>query len=587
MSRRLVYKFGAIEIDAAMRGIRRDGDGLHLRARSFDVLLYLIENRGSVVTKEVLLDKFWRDTAVTDNTLAQSIKDIRQAVGDDPKNPTCIRTIARVGYSFIAPLDDPPAEFVEPEPVPPPHLKGNGRRAILATLTALVAIGVVIAVARQDKPAEAVGDEIAWWRFDEGQGLVAFDSSHSNHNGALVGVPHWTEGKLGKALQFDGLTTFATGVNLKGFPLGNAPRTIMAWIKPASNLVDDYTLFHYGATWPLPPGGSVFLVLTRSGRIRFGTNTEGKAVESAAGVADDDWHHVTATWDGSTASIYIDGILSRASRLSGPLDTGDASGWAIGRALKEGTPFRGLIDEVRVYRSSLRPQEVQGLYRCSSGLTAAVAAGVSYYLLPVLGAGAIVDADSREIRNTGLDIAGMQFGRSDGVCSLDSLRGAPVAQNVRIQAEVLVPLHEGGRITEAGPYFRSRRAYVVDSFMGGTSAGYFVQLDSKGVIKVRRLNPQAVVAFSDASPGFDPSRFHKLDCAVRGEILSVGLDGRSVTFHQGHDETEQVAIPPEWEKASPRGTNQGTAGIAFFAEPADRGSVGGQRARNVTLGVLD
>src|ERR1039457_1910223 len=89
-----------------MRTVRRDGVPVHLRARSFTTLLCLIENRGAVVTKEILLDRFWKGTNVTENALVQSIKDIRQALGDDPKNPSYVRTVPKTGYSFIAAVEE-------------------------------------------------------------------------------------------------------------------------------------------------------------------------------------------------------------------------------------------------------------------------------------------------------------------------------------------------------------------------------------------------------------------------------------------------------------------------------------------------
>src|ERR1039457_2405236 len=103
-----------------MRTVRRDGIPVHLRARSFTTLLCLIENRGTVVTKEILLDRFWKGTNVTENALVQSIKDIRQALGDDSKNPCYVRTVSKTGYTFIAAVEEHVSEAESDSAVRPP-----------------------------------------------------------------------------------------------------------------------------------------------------------------------------------------------------------------------------------------------------------------------------------------------------------------------------------------------------------------------------------------------------------------------------------------------------------------------------------
>ena len=188
-----------------------------------------------------------------------------------------------------------------------------------------------------------------------------------------------------------------------------------------------------------------------------------------------------------------------------------------------------------------------------------------------------------KVRGTGTDLGGVQLARSDGVCSVDSLRGADVGQDLSIGADLLVSPQPDGHIVTAGPYLRSRAAAPGDGIIGGTSAGYWVQLYSTGVVKVRRLNPQQIVAFAAAPAGFDASRFHRLEIAARGLELGVTLDGKVVEFDQGGRMVRAVAIPPAWEGPPPSGYNRGTAGIAFGAEP--RGA-GGQQARHITVTAL-
>ena len=151
-----------------------------------------------------------------------------------------------------------------------------------------------------------------------------------------------------------------------------------------------------------------------------------------------------------------------------------------------------------------------------------------------------------------------------------------------MEVEVRLAHGPSGEITEAGPYFRCRRSAPGDGLIGGTSAGYWVQLLSTGLVRVKRLHPVAVVAFSKTPLRFDPSVFHKIEIAAKGEELEVALDGQILTFDQGGVERSVVRIPPRWETANPAGKNRGSAGVAFGSEPY-RDRAGGQEARNIRL----
>ncbi len=101
-----IYRFDDVEIDPSRPFVKRSGEEQHLRQQTFHVLLYLLEQRERVVTKEELLETIWHDTAVTDNALVQCIADIRKALGDDPRQPRFIKTAPKVGYLFIAAVEE-------------------------------------------------------------------------------------------------------------------------------------------------------------------------------------------------------------------------------------------------------------------------------------------------------------------------------------------------------------------------------------------------------------------------------------------------------------------------------------------------
>src|SRR5262245_30073089 len=73
-----------------------------MRPKTFEVLAYIVERHGRLVAKAELIEAVWPDTAVTDNSLAQCLVEIRRALGDDSQQ--YVRTVARRGYVFAAPV---------------------------------------------------------------------------------------------------------------------------------------------------------------------------------------------------------------------------------------------------------------------------------------------------------------------------------------------------------------------------------------------------------------------------------------------------------------------------------------------------
>ena len=99
--------FGPFRLDTLNQCLWRDqGTGgeerLSLPPRAFAVLYYLLEHPGRLVTHDELLDAVWSDVVVQPEVLKSQILEVRHALGDDPKNPRYIETLARRGYRFIA-----------------------------------------------------------------------------------------------------------------------------------------------------------------------------------------------------------------------------------------------------------------------------------------------------------------------------------------------------------------------------------------------------------------------------------------------------------------------------------------------------
>ncbi len=285
--------------------------------------------------------------------------------------------------------------------------------------------------------------------------------------------------------------------------------------------------------------------------------------------------------------LFVDGAEQAGNTLPVLSHTLESQ-WAIGTGFSGGTTFHGAIDDVRVFERALRPDEIRSLYGCLAGAGDIDMQDRGAYQLVTLFGDRVEmlprrpGENSAGVRNTDTDFAGVAIARREPDCALRSIHGADIGQDLNIEAQLLVPPGPDGTITDGGPFFRSRRANPGDGIIGGTSAGFWAHLDSTGQIRVQRLLPSTIIAFSETPAGFDPKAFHRLEAAVHGETLQVALDGRLIAFDMGGVRTMLLPIAPKWEGASPKGSNGGSAGIAFSSS-RNRGLAGGQEARNIRV----
>jgi len=97
-----VIRFPPFSIDPQRHVLRRGEDDVALSPHLVDILCHLASHGGEIVSKDELLERFWPDVSVTENTLTRAIADIRKALGDDSSAPAFIQTVARRGYRFVA-----------------------------------------------------------------------------------------------------------------------------------------------------------------------------------------------------------------------------------------------------------------------------------------------------------------------------------------------------------------------------------------------------------------------------------------------------------------------------------------------------
>jgi TolB-like protein len=95
------FFFDDIEIDVGRRELRRAANAVHVEPQVFDLLVYIVQNRDRVVSKDNLIDAVWGGRIVSESTLTSRINAARRAIGDSGESQKLIRTIARKGFRFV------------------------------------------------------------------------------------------------------------------------------------------------------------------------------------------------------------------------------------------------------------------------------------------------------------------------------------------------------------------------------------------------------------------------------------------------------------------------------------------------------
>ncbi|MHC4083985.1 MAG: LamG-like jellyroll fold domain-containing protein, partial [Planctomycetota bacterium] len=202
---------------------------------------------------------------------------------------------------------------------------------------------------------------IAHWKFDEGNGSIAYDSAGTN-DGTIYGAA-WTTGQLGGALNFDGVDDYVDMADTVKNYLGRN-YTVSAWIK-ANTISNNKAILSYRHS---TEGNPVLFSLGQ-----YYTNVDFAVRDNSHNLAQpafvdaittETWYHVAGVREENVLNIYVNGV-------SGIPDS-EAFGAIIPDNLKIGATqwggnpvsdhFNGAIDDVRIYNRALSAGEVEQLY---------------------------------------------------------------------------------------------------------------------------------------------------------------------------------------------------------------------------------
>jgi hypothetical protein len=213
---------------------------------------------------------------------------------------------------------------------------------------------------------------VAWWKFDEGSGASAADSSGNGHTGTLVNGPAWTTGVKNSGLNFNPAGNSYVAVADFNPP---AALTMEAWIFPGNNTgTDSIILNKHNQEYDFRLTGLGYL----SGGAGGTPLTDSSfSFYDAANV--NQWHHVVYTFDNvtHTHALYRNGAQVATGTNNATITNQSTQLW-IGRHSQYnfGT-FRGALDEVRIYQRPISAAEVLANYNSTKSIAAASTAAAS------------------------------------------------------------------------------------------------------------------------------------------------------------------------------------------------------------------
>jgi len=135
-------------VDPELGCVQKDGEPVKLEPKVMDLLLYLAQRPGKVLTREELEQAIWVGTVVGYDALTSAVIKIRKAFGDNSRNPWLIETLSKKGYRFIAPVSDVQTDAGPATPVAPAHMadKIQSKRRWFASLSILALVLIASAI---------------------------------------------------------------------------------------------------------------------------------------------------------------------------------------------------------------------------------------------------------------------------------------------------------------------------------------------------------------------------------------------------------------------------------------------------------
>lgn len=224
---------------------------------------------------------------------------------------------------------------------------------------------------------------VGYWKFDEGSGTIANDSSIYGNHGTLLNGSGWADGITGTALNLDGTDDQVMVPDASSLDIAGS-FTISAWIYPR-DLPSSYRSFvNKYFNYVLQTDGSglkrLRCVFSGSDGYMHGVESEDNTLESNR------WQHVVGVWDGNAVKVYKNGVEVGSNPQSGIVPNVSNEPLYIGSEQGSYQFFNGLIDEVKIYNRALAASEIEaefetGLKRGDANGDGNISVGDAVYIV--------------------------------------------------------------------------------------------------------------------------------------------------------------------------------------------------------------
>ena len=231
----------------------------------------------------------------------------------------------------------------------------------VTSTTTTLATTATTSAATATATTTSISGLVAAYSFDDFAGAMTADASGKGNHGVITEATRTASGYFGNALKFDGFNDWVTVNDSSSLDLSSG-LTLEAWVNPAVAMSGWKTILMKEQS----TSNEVYYLSANSDSNKPVTGQwisgSVKPLSGVSSLAPNTWWHLTATYDGQTQRLYVNGVKVSERAQTGSIQT-SSSAMHIGGNSIWGEYFQGTIDEVRIYNRALSSTEVDTDYK--------------------------------------------------------------------------------------------------------------------------------------------------------------------------------------------------------------------------------
>lgn len=406
-------------------------------------------------------------------------------------------------------------------------------RALSSAEVAALATNTSLGYGRVTRKQASNRGLVGHWSFNEGSGTQAGDFSSNKNTGTITDAT-WVNGKFGKALSFDGTDDSVTVGDIPQADFGANDFSISFWAKwstaTVANIISKREACLHRNFFEIQhnSNGSIALEVDDWGNDYYSIESTGVALN------DNQFHHIMFTREGSTLSVYIDGVLNNSSTEATITNLSNAVSLLFGISVcgtgqgSSEKAFIGMLDDVRIYNRALSVSEALAL-RGSGQFTANASqnnqqttglVGLWSFNGPDISGTTVYDRSGQGNNGTLTNGPTKVQGRVGQALSFDGTDDY-VAIN---HSSDLVPSSEITLSAWVYPEATGDNYDFISKFDVGAQRGYNLRIDSNNTL-VFDLSTGATNSWVIGNTVFSTNQWHHVVATYNGSAIKVYVNG--------------------------------------------------------------